>query len=121
MITKEFLSSCNEDQIDRGVAWLQAKRLGLRSVCEFNTYGGDLWWYYTQSFSPCYYPNHAWPIIIANNISILNDKGDDCCATNSACDCYYYLDDDFVHVGFQSRDKALRAAMEVYILMEVGK
>lgn len=68
-------------------------------------------------FDPCNNPADAWPIIVANNIDIIQDNGQGCAlATNSAIQMF--LGDD-VHI---SRDEnPLRAAMIVFLMMQEPK
>lgn len=65
-------------------------------------------------FDPCNNPADAWPIIVANNIDIIQDNGQGCAlATNSAIQMF--LGDD-VHIS--QDENPLRAAMIVFLMMQ---
>ena len=118
MITPEFLQSCTDEQINKGVAWLEAKKLGLENPCEFMSYDNDLIFKDGEySFSPCSNPNDAWPIIIENKIDIYFNS--DNTNTGIRDGAYKYIDS---KTGIPCENKnPLRAAMEVYILMSTAK
>lgn len=68
-------------------------------------------------FDPCNNPADAWPIIVANNIDIIQDNGQGCAlATNSAIQMF--LGDD-VHIS--QDENPLRAAMIVFLKMQESK
>lgn len=68
-------------------------------------------------FDPCNNPADAWPIIVANNIDIIQDNGQGCAlATNSAIQMF--LGDD-VHIS--QDENPLRAAMIVFLMMQDSK
>lgn len=68
-------------------------------------------------FDPCNNPADAWPIIVANNIDIIQDNGQGCAlATNSAIQMF--LGDD-VHIS--QDENPLRAAMIVFLMMQESK
>lgn len=70
-----------------------------------------------RRFSPTRIPNDAWPIIVANNIDIIQDNGHGCAlATNSAIQMFQ---GDDVHI-FQD-ENPLRAAMIVFLMMQESK
>ena len=106
MIAPEFLQSCTDEQINKGVAWLQVARsvdeaLASEDV-ELYRYGMN----YDIS-SPRHYctsPNDAWPVVLENRIGI-KPRGVD-------SDWYAYQGKIEV-----INSNLLRAAMEVYILM----
>lgn len=65
-------------------------------------------------FDPCNNPADAWPIIVANNIDIIQDNGQGCAlATNSAIQMF--IGDD-VHIS--QDENPLRAAMIVFLMMQ---
>lgn len=106
MITKEFLQSCTDDQIDKGVAWLEAK--ASPTVFGSAYMFGEFWngVFYAKDY--CKNPNDAWPIILNSRIGI-KPRGVD-------SDWYAYQGKIEV-----INSNPLRAAMEVYILMSVSK
>ena len=68
-------------------------------------------------FDPCNNPADAWPIIVANNIDIIQDNGQGCAlATNSAIQMF--LGDD-VHIS--QDENPLRTAMIVFLMMQESK
>lgn len=68
-------------------------------------------------FDPCNNPADAWPIIVANNIDVIQDNGQGCAlATNSAIQMF--LGDD-VHIS--QDENPLRAAMIVFLMMQESK
>lgn len=70
-----------------------------------------------KTFDPCNNPADAWPIIVANNIDIIQDNGQGCAlATNSAIQMF--LGDD-VHIS--QDENPLRAAMIVFLMMQESK
>lgn len=116
MITTEFLKSCTDEQINKGVAWLEAKRLGIKHPCEFMIHRNKVYREYPWIFSPCDTPNDAWPIILKNKISILdwNNKWE------ASMDFYGTEETngtDEILTKVITNENPLRAAMEVYILM----
>lgn len=65
-------------------------------------------------FKPCNNPADAWPIIVANNIDIIQDNGQGCAlATNSAIQMFH---GDDVHIS--QDENPLRAAMIVFLMMQ---
>lgn len=108
MITPEFLQSCTDEQINKGVAWLEASKFSLNQPCEVMAYKGDLITFDGEfSFMPCTNPNDAWPIMMDSHIGIRFSLDNGWIARNRAI------------VSF--KENPLRAAMEVYILMECSK
>lgn len=111
MITPEFLQSCTDEQINKGVAWLQAK------AAIINSYGN--WWHsvgepniiykgsFSNHFQPCVWPNDIMPIAFANFISLRFSRDNGWVARKG------------MHVSFNKNP--LRAICEVCILMECSK
>lgn len=64
-------------------------------------------------FDPCNNPADAWPIILANNISILSHRNGLWQADNQA----YWVDGDEWQIDGQVNQNPLRAAMIVYLQM----
>tara|TARA_R110002049_G_scaffold299347_1_gene489551 strand:- start:374 stop:712 length:339 start_codon:yes stop_codon:yes gene_type:complete len=112
MITQEFLQSCTDEQINRGVAWLQAKSAII------NSYGN--WWHsvgepniiykgsFSNHFQPCVWPNDIMPIAFANRIGVTPRGVDNKWKAYS-----------WTHETINTNP--LRAICEVYILMEANK
>ena len=119
MITQEFLQSCTDEQIDLAVAWTSAYKLGIKSPCEFMSYGrGYAFKDNDYCFSPCTNPNDAWPIILENKISLLH--GDIEADWEASIDYQGTLEEDGIDEMLSkwvAHKNPLRAAMEVYILM----
>lgn len=68
-------------------------------------------------FDFCNNPADAWPIIVANNIDIIQDNGQGCAlATNSAIQMFQ---GDDVHIS--QDENPLRAAMIVFLMMQEDK
>lgn len=111
-LTPEFLQSCTNEQINKGVAWLESREFGFNNPCEFMSYDNDLVFKSGDeySFSPCTSPNDAWPIIDRSGIT----SGPVFTSSNrikiATCKDFWIRN-----------ENGLRAAMEVYILMECSK
>ena len=109
MITAEFLKSCTDEQINKGVAWLDAKNLSY-----FRCWNGDLFIDFQARYSPCTNPNDAWPIIKSERINLISPPEHrhewKACATIGGGN---WSLNDFTATS----ENPLRAAMEVYILM----
>lgn len=118
MINAEFLASCTDEQINKGVAWLiTAKK------CEKWACNGDSEFYYHWGRAmincPSDYCNqiiHAWPIMVDNEISVRPRGKESLCAPYASS----YKTSNVI-VRTESNSRILRAAMEVYILMSVNK
>jgi len=108
MITPEFLQSCTDEQINKGVAWLGVKSLlDLRSSRNCEIYKAAAKNILLRSISGkddyCINPDISWSVILDNRISIGPALGNEWVARLN---------------GFIRYNKnPLRAAMEVYILM----
>ena len=103
MITPEFLSTCTDDQINFGVAWLEAKKDSANSWrIPYNNmlFKGNI----NHQFEPCTNPNDAWPIIYDNNILIrpMFNEGK------------FWLAQIYQTKSYSKNP--LRAAMEVYLM-----
>ena len=114
MITPEFLQSCTDEQISKGVAWLEVVSKGLSMQ-----YNPDSEFYYywcnaalSNPNKYCTNPNDAWPIMMANNIDIRHNYEE----LNSHT---ALIGDDEDYLFWTSGPNPLRNAMEVYILMSV--
>tara|TARA_R100000541_G_scaffold30953_2_gene39866 strand:+ start:15562 stop:15903 length:342 start_codon:yes stop_codon:yes gene_type:complete len=109
MITKEFLQSCTDEQISKGVAWLGVRSLlSIRSSrnCEIYKLAAKniLLRSISGSDDYCINPDISWSVILENRIGI-KPRGVD-------SDWYAYQGKIEV-----ISENPLRAAMEVYILM----
>ena len=109
MITKEFLQSCTDEQINKGVAWCAVKSLlSLRSSRNCEIYKAAAKNILLRSISGkddyCINPDVSWSIILENRIG-LKPRGVD-------NDWYAYQGK--VEV---INENPLRAICEVYILM----
>mgnify|MGYP003637530171 FL=1 len=123
MINKEFLANCSDEQIEFGVAWIDAKKLDIKyrlflaieQVNEGIIVGGHY-------YNPCHNPNEIMPIAFANRISIeIADNDDEWIATHGTSydHSYYYPVRNWEHESVNANP--LRAICEVYILMSVSK
>lgn len=65
-------------------------------------------------FEPCANPADAWPIILQNNITILNDEGSFPSATNN---CYMLIHEQYDDCIHELDKNPLRAAMIVFLKM----
>lgn len=109
MITPEFLQSCTDEQINKGVAWLtfkewSAKNNHKRKSLDYYCCQGLLNSIKGDCVNYCTNPNDAWPIITTERIGI-KPRGVD-------SDWYAYSGKFEV-----INENPLRAVMEVYILM----
>lgn len=65
-------------------------------------------------FSPCNNPADAWPIILKNNITIINDKN---CYPRATNDSHAFIHEQFNDCIHALDRNPLRAAMIVYLMM----
>ena len=126
MITQEFLSQCSDEQINRGVAWIESKK-GVKAFSQRRdqllkftslsvSYG------LASNFNPCVNPSDIMPIAFANEISIEKEEGEEeWCAMSGVryADSYYYPVR--AYDIFSTNANPYRAICEVYILMSVNK
>lgn len=68
-------------------------------------------------YDPCNNPADAWPIIVENNISIINDDTYQL-ATSSACESFEPHGNQVFEYPVTDRCGFLRAAMIVYLMMK---
>lgn len=124
MITPEFLKSCTDEQINKGVAWCEASkceagtgdgsfemRLAISQEIESRTNILGIRVSAAATFKPCTSPNDAWPIMMNNLISTTPRGG------SSYAQPYASSGMLAIMVHCDSNEELLRAAMEVYILM----
>lgn len=114
MINAEFLSQCGDEQINFGVAWLEAKADKSNSWrIPYNNmlFKGNI----DHEFEPCTNPSDAWPIIewIFNQDVTFAMNGGGIMTGN--------LGSKYGGIKLDIAAKPLRAAMEVYILMSVNR
>tara|TARA_R110000751_G_scaffold80229_1_gene162028 strand:- start:132 stop:467 length:336 start_codon:yes stop_codon:yes gene_type:complete len=111
MIDIEFLSQCTDEQINSGVAWAKLSSLSLKDYEKRSSTAMFKWYGPSRGYqSYCMSPNHAWPIIDSNGITVGP----------------VFTSSDRIKIAtckdFWIRDaNGLRAAMIVYILMMVAK
>lgn len=116
MITQEWLESCTDDQIDKGVAWLEANKLDISKDRKFLIFDDEfLVGMYSEPVYYCTNPNDAWPIMMANIIST-TPRGSESFAQPYASSGMLAI---VSHC--ENNNQLLRAAMIVYILMSVYK
>ena len=119
MITKEFLSQCSDEQVNKGVAWLTIKEWGYgsehkRKCIDYYCSQGLLNSVAAGNVNYCTNPNDIMPIAFANWITVkpMNNSmwpNDWEAFENKA-------------IGAKSYNtNPLRAICEVYILMSVNK
>ena len=123
MITQEFLSQCSDEQINKGVAWLECKKSDINNGL-FGSWVmiNDQPTWHGRYFKPSSYPNDIMPIAFANEISIEKEEGEEeWCAMSGVryADGYYYPVQ--AYDMFSTNTNPLRAICEVYILMSVNK
>ncbi|MCP3699706.1 MAG: DUF2591 domain-containing protein [Desulfobulbaceae bacterium] len=121
MINQEFLSNCTDEQINKGVAWLEVKEIlevARNFKSEFATICSNELLTNIQNY--CALAGESWEIVEENKISLINDgKG-----WEASFDCrgfYSEAKPGDPHQITIANEKPLRAAMEVYILMSVTK
>lgn len=125
MIDKDFLQSCTDEQINKGVAWLRVSEFSLMTKDEQNEldyYAAiDIFNRADWGFDDyCANPNDAWHIILGNEISLLHDNG----LWEASIDFYgneseHGTDELLSKVAIGKNP--LRAACEVYLLMSNEK
>jgi hypothetical protein len=104
MINKEFLADCSDEQINKGVAWLEANNpASINDHMRLNKCRIGFYKF-------CLNPSDIMPIQIANNISLQSDH-----VGNGV-----WFADDAEDITIGSTNP-LRAICEVYILMSVAK
>ncbi|WP_339892127.1 hypothetical protein [uncultured Alteromonas sp.] len=122
MITQEFLSQCSEEQINKGVAWVESKE-GVKAFSQRRdqllkftslsvSYG------LASNFNPCANPNDIMPIAFANGIAIMPDSDGSWKSGRLPSNPEMTFGwSNFVR-GYKN---PLRAICEVYILMSFNK
>lgn len=70
--------------------------------------------YEEVDFDPCNNVYDAWPIIIKNNITIINDKD---CYPRATNDSYTFINEEFDECVHYLDKKPLRAAMIVFLML----
>jgi hypothetical protein len=118
-INKDFLEGCSDEQINHGVAWLEAKKLSFSEDCQVRSYKDNLISLDGEfDFVPCQNPNDIMPIAFANNYDMKSP--------------YYFTEKWKVTASYiipnvgekyidSTNSNPLRAICEVYILMSVAK
>lgn len=69
-------------------------------------------------FDPCNNPADAWPIIVENSISIINDKD---CFPRATNDSFLFINDQFDDCIHWCDRNPLKAAMIVFLMMQESK
>lgn len=69
-------------------------------------------------FNPCNNPADAWPIIVENSISIINDKD---CFPRATNDSFLFINDQFDDCIHWCGRNPLKAAMIVFLMMQESK
>ena len=122
MINAEFLSQCSDEQVNRGVSWIEASKAGIKRhgffiaskhYCNKVTMGCAMF-----SFEPCTNPSDIMPIAFANGIAIMPDSDGSWKSGRLPSNPEMTFGwSNFVR-GYKN---PLRAICEVYILMSVNK
>lgn len=114
MINAEFLASCTDEQIERGVEWIECKKLNL---CEYYTFSDyELGYFNTPNY--CTNPSDIMPIAFSNNFLIEPPNF----FTNKWKVTKYYIIENIGERSINATNtNPLRAICEVYILMSVNK
>lgn len=114
MITPEFLQSCTDEQINKGVAWILTAKKCDKWACN-----GDSEFYYHWGRAMINRPSdycgqiiHAWPIMMDNNISVFPRPSKPFAKARTYA---------FPVYAKNGNSGLLRAAMEVYIIMSTDK
>lgn len=120
MITQEFLSQCSDEQINKGVAWLEAINLDINTMQRLIIISAisrrifKSW----RVFHPCTNPNDIMPIAFSNRINLISPlEHKDKWAASATKGGGNWSINDFKAVS----TNPLRAICEVYILMSVNK
>lgn len=113
MINAEFLSRCSDEQISKGVAWIEAGKLSV--------YGRYSWTTRLMTNPPAYCtnPNDIMPIAFANGIFVIPCIDGKYMASNGVYDLA--IDEIVDECNWSLKTNPLRAICEVYILMSVNK
>ena len=119
-ITTQFLSQCTDEQINKGIAWVEASkcetgtgdgnfdmRLTVSQEIESKAERSGLWVSPAATFLPCTDPSDIMPIAFANGIGVEPPES----GANYNENYKVYSE----HLN------PLRAICEVYILMSVSK
>jgi hypothetical protein len=126
MINEEFLESCSDEQINKGVVWAKISRYKLIGVCKAqlavdkNTAKNLARDINCGMFNPCEYPSDIIPIQIANRIGLISD--DESIKPNwiAIAEKITGRHHEYYDIEVQNANP-LRAICEVYILMSVEK
>ena len=120
MITPEFLQGSSDEQINMGVAWLEAVKLS-KMLPAYSLNRGDI----SEgacigllNVNYCTSPNDAWPIMMENKIGVWNAEHQ---GRNWMAKGGYISEVGTYEYHVSEGINPLRAAMEVYILMMVAK
>lgn len=71
-----------------------------------------------KTFDPCNNPADAWPVIVENNITIINDKN---CFPRATNDSFLFINDQFDDCIHWCDRNPLKAAMIVFLMMQESK
>lgn len=71
---------------------------------------------FVDRYDYCNNPSDAWPIMLANGIATITENGKIIGATNNSQE--YYENFGSIVYGVHNKDKPLRAAMIVYLMMK---
>lgn len=119
MINPEFLKECDDDQINKGVAWLECKKSDInhRLLHSWTMLNEQPSWC-GRYFKPSSYPNDIMPIAFANGIAIMPDSDGSWKSGSLPSD----PERTFGWANFgRGYKNPLRAICECYILMSVSK
>ena len=121
MITQEFLSQCSDEQINKGVAWIEIVRLS-KILPAYSVNRGDIGSGASIGLintNYCTNPNDIMPIAFANEVFVIPCLDGGCMASDGV------YDTEIEHIigecNWATNANPLRAICEVYILMSVNK
>jgi hypothetical protein len=123
MINAEFLASCTDEQINRGVAWLVVKEWGLgnkhkRKSIDYYCSQGLFNSVAVGNVNYCTNPSDIMPIAFANNFLI---EPPNFFTSKWTIKKYYIVDNIGERNISATNTNPLRAICEAYILMSVNK
>ena len=108
MITQDFLSQCSDEQINKGVAWIEA----MSGDDTIYVHPCDAW--FSSVINYCSNPKIIMPIAFGNKIDIRHDY-----ETLGSVTALIGDEDDYLY--WVTNQNPYRAICEVYILMSVNK
>ena len=134
-ITTQFLSQCTDEQINKGIAWVEASkcetgtgdgnfdmRLTVSQEIESKAERSGLWVSPAATFLPCTDPSDIMPIAFANGIGVEPpESGANYNEWEAGSGLFIRENGVQNYKVYSEHLNPLRAICEVYILMSVSK